>query len=141
MLRILGKHQDVMAEFDATHFSLLLDKDSVIAQHDKIIGTVNNDCTSIESLLVAVDETNEALGKTLRYSFELNDLELLAVTSTQIIYRSVSPVSDQFMKNLTFNAENMLNTAAGQFPAGTSLSVTTVPGNRPGPYAVVVFNK
>jgi hypothetical protein len=102
---------------------------------------LNNDCTVLKSLYVGVDEANAALGKSLLYSYELTDLELLAVTSTQIIYRSVSPVPDQFIKNLTFNAENMLNTAVGQFPAGTPLSVTAVPGNRPGPYAVVVFNK
>jgi len=131
---------NVTTDFQANDFSLLYNENSGKVCNDTISGTSSDDFRILKSLHAGVDEIRSA-GQTIRYSYDLRDLELLAVTSKSIVYRSKHPIQDQFLSNLSYNALGLANPSCGTFASGTSFSVSQVPATKSGVFAVVVFNK
>lgn len=139
-LRIHQYGQDAISAYDDRNFSVRLDRQNSKVLHDTIFGTFANNFQVLQSLHVGVHETQASPPGSLRYSFDLENLELLAVTTKEIVYRSKTPILDDFLTNISFTAEGMINAPVGTFPENTNIGVDNIPATKPGVFAVVVFN-
>jgi hypothetical protein len=139
-LRIDQHGADAVAAYDDRNFSVFLDRYSGPVLHDTISGTFANNFQILQSLHVGVNETQTSPSASLRYSFDLQNLELLAVTTKEIVYRSKTPLLDDFLKNVSFSAEGTTNTPSGTFGKSVSIGIDNIPATKPGVFAIVVFN-
>ncbi len=112
---------------------------------DMITGELTADVQSLRSAVVTVNDTgqinragNGGCGR--HYQFELQDLDLLAVTSTKIVYRSKTSVVNDFVKSIQFSAFKEPNKPAGTFDDLSSGSSNPLEAKL-GPYALVVFHR
>ncbi len=142
--------QDPGSEIKGLTFDLFLRDSTIVSQDtllafpkklclDTIAGELSDDLKSIKKVSVSVNDTGRIGGTSnakLRYSYMLNDLELLAVTNTQIVYRSTSSFMPAFAKDLYFSSSNVRN-----LPRGTLLVAATPPAPKAGAFGLVIFDK
>jgi hypothetical protein len=113
-------------------------------RHDTAYGTFSADLHTIRSLTVSVQDTGytqypfSQTSGTLRYTYTIKDLELLAVTKAIIIYATRSDVLSDFLADLTFSATGNANYSTGSFPPSSS---TFIPTFKPGVQGFVMFTR
>lgn len=115
--------------------------------HDTIAGAFSSDFKVLRSVRVAVSDTGLLAPQTSptvagSYSFfyEFKDLELLAVTTNKLVYRSRSPIVADFTSVASFRAIGLTVRPCGYF------SETSADGIRPfeekqGAYGLVIFDR
>jgi len=106
---------------------------------DTIVGELSADLKSVKMVAVSVNDTGR-VGITsnakLRYSYTLNNLELLSVTSTEIVYRTQYPTMSEFARDIYFNSVRVKN-----LPRGILASTDSPPAPKAGAYGLVVFDR
>jgi hypothetical protein len=133
----IGKNS-LFADFQSPKFVVRLDyEDQNVAWHDTIAGELSPDMMKIKTLqVVGMDTSFNSQPTHVRFNFVLHDLELLAVTTDKIVYRSISETLSDFVSDLSF---------VPPFQGGTAGGVTGIPGIGPElkapPCAIVIFFK
>jgi hypothetical protein len=92
------------------------------SQLDSVTARFSADLQTIVSMRVSVNDTGHLSPQTfpgfsgsLRYSYTLHDLSLLAVTNTKIVYRTKQPLVAEFANDITFQATVLKNHPCGIF--------------------------
>jgi hypothetical protein len=139
----------VRMQFGATDLYLWYDKESNLGgktqQHDTLHGVLSDDLRSIRSLNVIVRDSGFTLYPfasklvTLRYTYELTNLELFAVNNSMIVYSSKSNSLSDFLNALSFSAAGNANYAAGSFAPNSGGNF--IPSIKPGVFGLVIFNR
>jgi hypothetical protein len=112
---------------------------------EEIEGELSTNLRSIRSVMVSVNDTGRLHSDVsdragLHYSYQLRDLELLAVTPNRIVYRSVSTKMNDFASNITFRAANAVNVHGG---ISEDFFVLIHPNESrfPHPYGLIMFDR
>jgi hypothetical protein len=131
--------------FDAHSFSIVYTDVALGARlvRDTIAGEFSDDLQSLRKVSVSVNDTGRLTtldrGK-LQYSFTLKDLDLLAVTPTTIVYRSVSTLISDFTKDITFTPSGVINQPRGSL-TDSFVGRNPPEGKTDAPFALVIFKR
>jgi hypothetical protein len=111
---------------------------------DTITGNVSTDLRRIDMLRVAVSDTGElqpaffpGFKGGLAYSYILRNLDLLAVTPNQIVYRTKQSDVMDFASDINFRASLLKNHPCGMF--GDSSFPSDFEEAKQAPFALVIF--
>jgi hypothetical protein len=113
---------------------------------DRITGELSADGMSLLSLGVTINDTgriNRGTGRlsALHYAYMLKNLELLAVTSTKIVYRSRSSIVSDFASDIQFKAFGDKNLPAGVLDDFRFENIHPEEEKKEGPFALVIFHR
>ena len=111
---------------------------------DTITADISEDLQHLRSVRVAVHDTGYLIVSAgsnnggLHYTYNLKNLDLLAVTPTSVVYRSVPDELSEFLTDVTFRASNQINHTAGVF---TGSGNPTLAMRKPSIFAIVIFGR
>ncbi len=127
---LMKGNPNVISEFGTATVMTRYDYQNASSQiHDTIQGEFSEDMRTIKKIRVSVNDAGYAvLGNDgeLAFSYTLHDLELLAVASDKVVYRSKSPLTPDFANDIFFEA-TVKNRFRGNFDTGSLPEVKQAP--------------